>query len=201
MGLRRKGGRVSNPSSISVSSPSIRSYAGTSRSDAFSSNRTHCWSYKRDTIRETQCVTGCDSFQTSLLHWQLTSSLQNARLDHGKGRLIKGLSHTKPDLSSIKRVLDRLVSFKLASSEIQPVVILEYFPLKKIQSIPNGTCAFQRPKFNSGVLVMTWKNNTLENLKLARSIACELGDIVALGQQKYIGQVEQGYGNYGTWVY
>jgi len=43
---------------------------------------------------------------------------------------------------------------------------------------------------------MTWKNNTLENLKLARSIARELASIVALGQQKYIGQVEQGYGNY-----
>ena len=96
-------------------------------------------------------------------------------------------------------MLDRLISFKSARSEIQPVVILEYFPLKKIQSIPNGTCAFQRPKFNSGVLVMTWKNNTLENLKLARSMARELASIVAIGQQKYIGQAEQGYGNYGTW--
>ena len=46
---------------------------------------------------------------------------------------------------------------------------------------------------------MTWKNNTLENLKLARSMARELASIVALGQQKYIGQVVvQGYGNYGT---
>jgi hypothetical protein len=127
--------------------------------------------------------------------------LQNARLDHGQGRLIKDLTHTKPDLSSIKAVLDRLLSFKSATSskEIQTVVILEFFPLKKIQSVPNGTtCAFQRPKFNSGVLLMTWKNNTLENLKVARSIARELASIVALGQQKYIGQIEQGYGNYGT---
>jgi hypothetical protein len=38
----------------------------------------------------------------------------------------------------------------------------------------------------------------LENLKVARSIARELASIVALGQQKYIGQIEQGYGNYGT---
>ena len=125
--------------------------------------------------------------------------LQNAKLHHGQGRLVKDLTHTKPDLSSIKAVLDRLVS--LASSEIQPVVIFEFYSLKKIQSIPNGsTCAFQRPKFNSGVVVMTWKNNTPENLKLARSIARELGSIVAIGQQKYIGHIEQGYGNYGTWV-
>ena len=98
----------------------------------------------------------------------------------------------------MKAVLDRLVS--MASSEIHPVVILEYYPLKKIQSIPNGTCAFQRPKYNSGVVFLTWKNNTPENLKLARSIAREFAGIVALGQHKYIGKVEQGYGNYGTWV-
>ena len=47
---------------------------------------------------------------------------------------------------------------------------------------------------------MTWKNNTPENLKLARSIAREFASIVAIGQHKYIGQVEQGYGNYGVWV-
>ena len=46
---------------------------------------------------------------------------------------------------------------------------------------------------------MTWKNNTPENLKLARSLARELATIVALGQQEYIGEVKQGYGNYGTW--
>ena len=95
-------------------------------------------------------------------------------------------------------MLDRLVS--LASSEIQPFVILEFYPLKKIQSIPNGTCAFQRPKFNNGITVMTWQNNTPENLKLARSIAREFASIVAIGQRKYIGEVEQGYGNYGMWV-
>jgi predicted RNA methylase len=93
-------------------------------------------------------------------------------------------------------VLDRLVS--LASSEIRPVVTLEFFPFKKIQSIPNGTCAFQRPKFNNGIALMTWTNNTPENLQLARSIARELASIIALGQNAYIGQVEQGYGNYGT---
>ena len=142
-------------------------------------------------------------FHTHLIQLAIDfHTLQNARLDHGQGRLIKDLSHTKPDLSSIKAVLDRLVSLATTtSSEIQPVVILEFFPLKKIQSIPNGTCAFQRPKFNNGILVMTWKNNTLENLKLARSIAREFASMVAIGQQKYHVQVEQGYGNYGTLVF
>ena len=119
-------------------------------------------------------------------------------LAHGQGRLIKDLTHSKPDLPSTKAVLDRLVS--LTSSEIQPAVLLEFFPLKKIQSIPDGTCAFQRPKFNNGLVSVTWKNNTPENLTLAQSIGRELASIIATGQQKYIGHVEQGYGNYGTLV-
>ena len=93
-------------------------------------------------------------------------------------------------------MLDRLVS--LADSEVHPIVLLEYFPFKKVFSIPNGTCAFQRPEFNHGVAVMTWKNNTPENLVLARSIARDLASIVATGQLEYLGQVKQGYGNYGT---
>ena len=119
-------------------------------------------------------------------------------LAHGQGRLIKGLVQSKPELSSTRAVLDRLVS--LNSSEIQPVVILELYPLKKIQSIPDGTCAFQRPKFNIGIVSVNWKNNTPENLALAQSIGRELASIITTGQQKYIGHVEQGYGNYGTLV-
>jgi hypothetical protein len=95
-------------------------------------------------------------------------------------------------------VLDRLISS--TDSEIQTTVLLEYFPLKKIQSVPNGTCAFQRPKFSNAVALLTWKNNTPENLVLARSIAREFASIIAIGQQEYLGQVEQGYGNYGMLV-
>ena len=96
-------------------------------------------------------------------------------------------------------MLDRLVS--LAESEIHTIVLLEYFPFKKIQSIPNGTCAFQRPKFNNAVALLTWENNTPENLVLARSIAREFESIIAIGQQEYLGRVEQGYGNYGMLVF
>ena len=93
-------------------------------------------------------------------------------------------------------MLDKLVS--LADSEIQTTVFLEYFPFKKIRSIPNGTCAFQRPKFNNAIALSTWENNTPENLVLARSIGREFASIIGIGQQEYLGQVDQGYGNYGT---
>jgi hypothetical protein len=47
---------------------------------------------------------------------------------------------------------------------------------------------------------VTWKDNTSENLALARRVARELASIVASGQEEYIGKFEQGYGNYGTLV-
>jgi hypothetical protein len=125
--------------------------------------------------------------------------LQNAMVEHGQGRLIKGLSHIKPHLSSYKKVLDRLVS--LAGTEIQVAVLFEFTPHKKIQSIPNGTCAFQRPKFSHGVAFGTWQNITAKNLDFARSVTRELASIVAVGQQEQLGDIKQGYGNYGTWVY
>ena len=90
-------------------------------------------------------------------------------------------------------MLDRLVS--LAGSEVQSIVFLEYFPFKKIQSIPDGTCAFIRPKFNNAVALLTWTNNTPANLALARSAGRDLASIIATGQQESLGQV---YGNYGT---
>ena len=97
-------------------------------------------------------------------------------------------------------MLDRLVSFAGSGSEVHAALQLEYWPFKKIQSVPNGTCAFRRYKFNHGVIFLTWKNNTAENLALAQSIGPELANIIAIGQQEYIGRVEQGYGNYGTLV-
>ena len=93
-------------------------------------------------------------------------------------------------------MLDRLVS--LADSPVHPGVQLEYWPFEKIRSVPNGTCAFKRPKYNHGVAFLTWKDNTPENLALARSVGRELASIIASGQEEYIGQFELGYGNYGT---
>ena len=102
-------------------------------------------------------------------------------------------------------MLDKLVS--LADSDIQTIVLIEYFSFKKIQSIRNDACAFQRPKFNNAVPLLTWGNNTPENLVLARRIAREFASIIEIGQkeylnqveqQEYVGQVKQGYSNYGT---
>lgn len=122
--------------------------------------------------------------------------------------MLKSLSHTKPHFPSAKKILDRLTSLSTASTTttttadsnseiIQFAVAFEYYPFKKVLSIPNGTCAFFRPEFNHGIALLTWEKNTPENLALARSIGRELASIVATGQQEYIGQVVQGYGNYG----
>jgi len=118
---------------------------------------------------------------------------QNPLAGPGQCRVLKPFSLIKPDFTSAKKVLDRLVS--LTDAGMQPAVALKFTPLKKIQSIPNGTCAFQRPRFAHGLTAMTWKNNTPENLEFARSVTWELSKTLALGQRQYLGQ-EQGYGKY-----
>jgi hypothetical protein len=113
-------------------------------------------------------------------------------------RLVKGLTHAKADLPSARKLLDRLVS--LAGSEVHCGVQQEFWPFDKVRTVPNGTCAFNRPKYNHGVVFVTWKDNTPENLVLARTVGRELASIVANGQREYVGQAEQGYGNYGTLI-
>jgi hypothetical protein len=126
---------------------------------------------------------------------ELNASL-NASLAHGHGRLMKDLPTIKLDFPLAKRLLDQIVS--LAASEVQAAVLVEYFFYKKIQSVPNGTCAFKRPTFNYGVAFLTWKSNTPEKLQLARSIGREFASIVTISQQKYLGagEVLHGFGNY-----
>ena len=59
---------------------------------------------------------------------------------------------------------------------------------------------FKDPKFNNAVALLTWENITPENLVLARSIARQFASIIAVCQQEYLSQFEQGYGNYGMLV-
>jgi len=136
----------------------------------------------------------CIADLTKEIPYEELNGLQNEQLVHGLCRLIKALTQVKPHLPSAKKVLDRLVS--LAGSEVHFGVQQEFWPFEKVRSVPNGTCAFYRPKFNHGVVFVTWKNNTSENLELARRVGRELASIVASGQEEYIGKVEQGYGNY-----
>jgi hypothetical protein len=78
------------------------------------------------------------------------------------------------------------------------MVLVEYYNWDKIRSVPDDACAFQRPKFSNGVVTLGWKNNTPENLTLARNISREFASIIADGQEEYLSKAEPGYGNYGT---
>src|SRR5271155_5561703 len=127
--------------------------------------------------------------------------LQNVMAAHGQGRLIKGLSHIKPHFSSSKKVLDRLVSLESHRNRNSSCRYTRIYPFQEGPEhlMTNGTCAFQRPKFAYGMASASWKNITAENLEFARSVTRDLVSIVAIGQQEQLGEIKQGYGNYGTW--
>lgn len=116
-------------------------------------------------------------------------------VEYGECRLIKGAYQMKPDVPSLKKALDRIAS--LAQAEHSPMLNIEYFPLKKILSVPNGSCAFVRSGACNVNSLTTWKNDTPQNLATARALAHEMTGIIAAGQKEHF-TVNRGYGNYGT---
>lgn len=127
----------------------------------------------------------------------IVTFIKNHMVQYGEARLIKGAYQMRPDIPSLKLALERIRS--LAAEEHSPMVNIEYFPLRKILSVPNGTCAFIRSGACNVNSLTTWKNNTPENLAKARSLARELTGIIAAGQKAHF-TVNRGYGNYGKWL-
>ena len=85
-------------------------------------------------------------------------------------------------------------------------MLFEYFPLSKINSVPNGETAFRRDPSRNVLMVTSWKQDletdreTAEAIvKKARSFAQELADIIGnAGLNDGLTPVQRlGYGNYG----
>jgi len=76
--------------------------------------------------------------------------------------------------------------------------MLEHVSLNKILSVPNGTAAFYRKLAYNMIVLVTWNNNTPENLTTARHITRELNEIFVAGQVEELGHINHGYGNFGT---
>lgn len=191
MAPKKKGKTVSSPSSISVSSTtSFNSFVD------LTYFRSYHGSIRRNSIRRIEWKIGALLLIILLRSAVFTESVQNALAGFGKGRILKGSYFVKHKLETIKETFDRLV--ELTTEEHQPMVMLEHVSLKKVLSVPNGKSAFYR-KFAFNMLIfVTWKDNTPDNLAIARRITRELNEIFVAGQVEELGQTNLGYGNFGT---
>jgi hypothetical protein len=114
---------------------------------------------------------------------------QNAAAAPDRHAYLKGVQHVKPDISTIRPVFDELVS-RAQNSTRSIAILLEYWPLEKIMSVPTGDSALHRVPHHNVLITQAWGEENAEVLKSAQETAREFGK--QLSQDGLIG-----YGNYG----
>jgi hypothetical protein len=77
----------------------------------------------------------------------------------------------------------------------------EFFPLKKICSVPNDATTFSRSPYGNILQRVRWPENTEENLKYARDTSREIMDIVIKGNVELSDAKNTGYGNYSEFIF
>lgn len=83
------------------------------------------------------------------------------------------------------------------SSEHIAVLLMEYFPLHKVNSVPDDATAFRRGLRPNVLAVVYWKDDTPEKSRYARDAAHSISGIIAEAST-----VEaMGYGNYSRGHY
>jgi hypothetical protein len=82
--------------------------------------------------------------------------------------------------------------------DIQMSVMVEYYPLTKINSVSSGSTAYRRVPYPNVVNIIRWKENTPENVKWAQMSSRKVMEIVNTGVGEASGGLKvDGYGNYG----
>ena len=139
------------------------------------------------------------------------NALQNPHAVPGRCGYMKGIAHRGQDYPSVSEAFNRLIAMtaEQRTPQLRPAFLLEYFPLAKITSVPQGVTAFQRTEDSNAVILISWTAaavpGTPEALDLseaekgntndARELAKELAGILLSGQGKEVGL---GYLNYGA---
>ena len=132
---------------------------------------------------------------------------------------MKGFGHRGPHYPSILEAFNHVITTtaRQGTPQFRPSFIFEYFPLSKINSVPNGTTAFLRIGESNGIILVPWTPavapGTPEALDLGeveegntgegRAVAKELEEILLRGQNHRASRGEElglGYLNYGAFV-
>ena len=121
---------------------------------------------------------------------------QNGMAVPGKCTYMKGVFQTKPHLDSVRQVLKRVQQTDENHGHLS-MTLFEYFPVTKVNSVPNGATPFCRYPGYNVLSVTRWEHDTLDNYKYGRDTTRELTSIISKGQGELAGYENTGYGNYG----
>lgn len=137
---------------------------------------------------------------TRELPFEELNALQNPFAEHGECRYMKGIAQSGPHFPSVQAAHTRVIDVASQNNlQFHISILYEYFPLKKINSVPREETAFRRVTTPSILIGINWKpappdlvDGETENTAAARKIARELVDIL----QNREGKPEFGYPNF-----
>ncbi|RDB18319.1 6-hydroxy-D-nicotine oxidase [Hypsizygus marmoreus] len=132
---------------------------------------------------------------TKEIPYEELNGIQNAAVYPGQGIYMKGQAHRTPHFAAISAAYNRVISIVQGPTEHRANIVYEYYPLAKIMSVPPGTTAFRRDSTPTVLVVVSWKENTVENNDVARGLAAELGRLITAGEKVTESQ-SLGYSNY-----
>ncbi|TFK29243.1 FAD binding domain-containing protein [Coprinopsis marcescibilis] len=127
--------------------------------------------------------------------YQDLNTLQNPMSEHGKGQYLKGASQKQPEFSSMMQIVNKTA--EIAQNNFTPATIYEFFPLRKINSVPVDATAFRRELTPNVLINCTW-DGSKDRTEEARAIAKDLIDTIVAGQSGLSNSEKFGYTNYGN---
>jgi hypothetical protein len=109
---------------------------------------------------------------------------------------MRAIQHAGLTLDSIQQAFKR--AMQVSDKDFRISFVQEYFPLGKINSVPNDKTAFVRTGQRNLGITATWVNDSHENTAYGRNSVNELVTLLSVGPEE-TRRGSTGYGNWGEW--
>ena len=123
---------------------------------------------------------------------------QNFAAKPGQGFYFKGLAQGPSDYKSICQAWDKIKEVATIPGFAVGSIILEYFSLGRVRSVPLEATAFRRASTVNVLVGFVWTDNKPENDAIAKRYAHDVAEILGRGQSALTTSESLGYSNYGT---
>ncbi|KAH8118528.1 FAD-binding domain-containing protein [Phellopilus nigrolimitatus] len=133
---------------------------------------------------------------TSEIPYENLNAAQNAIAVPGQNVYMKGVTQSsmRPEIAAdIFQKVTELTS----DASFQLAVVFEYFPLDKINSVPNDAMAFNNRSKEKNILsTCSWGDHTPENQSIGRDKVYAITDLIANFEEDEEAAKTRAYGNY-----
>jgi hypothetical protein len=121
---------------------------------------------------------------------------------HGNNYYLKSVFQSGPRPEVTKSVSKKLSELNAApGNELEHFYVFDYFPHRKLLTVPEGATAFLRTPRGMTGSAMKWARNTPSAEEAARRAAHELTKIVGEVEAQVSGADNSGYGNFSQYTH